>query len=89
MPQVTVKKGESVDRALKRLTDMLGKLPGWATLASFLLQGMGDPLVARSALASTFAASLELAKTGKVRLRQARAFDELYIRRTRSEERRR
>ena len=72
----------STDQALKRLTDMLGTLPGWATLSSFLPQGITDPLVARSALASTFAASLELAKTGKVRLRQRRAFDDLYIRGT-------
>ncbi len=70
----------STDLALKRLTEMLGKLPGWSTLASFLPVGIADPLVARSALASTFAASLELAKSGKVRLRQARAFDDLYIR---------
>ena len=72
----------STDLALKRLTEMLGRMPGWSTLASFLPDGIGDPLVARSALASTFAASLELAKSGQVRLRQAKAFDELYIRGT-------
>lgn len=72
----------STDLALKRLTEMLGVLPGWSTLASFLPQGITDPLVARSAMASTFAASLELAKTGKVTLRQAKAFDDIYIRGT-------
>lgn len=70
----------SMDQALKRLTDMLGRLPGWSTLASFLPSGIGDPLVARSALAATFAASLELAKTGHVQLRQDRAFDDIYVR---------
>lgn len=72
----------SMDLALKRLTEMLGRLPGWSTLVSFLPQGIDDPLIARSALASTFAASLELAKTGKIRLRQAQAFDDIYIRGT-------
>ena len=70
----------SMDLALKRLTEMLGRLPGWSTLSSFLPSGIGDPLVARSALAATFAASLELAKTGHVQLRQDSAFDDIYIR---------
>jgi segregation and condensation protein A len=39
-------------------------------------------LVARSALASTLAASLELARTGKAQLRQDVAFGPIYLRRT-------
>ena len=79
--QIRASRLYSMDEALRRLTEMLGAIPGWTKLASFLPSGIGDPLVARSALASTFAASLELAKTGKVSLRQERAFDEIYLRR--------
>lgn len=71
----------SMDQALKRLTEMLGQLPGWSILASFLPTDIVDPLVARSAVAATFAASLELAKTGTVQLRQDHAFDDIHIRR--------
>ena len=70
----------SMDEALSRLTEMLGGLSGWSTLASFLPQNIADPLVARSALASTFAASLEMAKSGKARLRQDSAFGDIFIR---------
>ena len=79
--QIRASRLYSMDEALRRLTEMLGAIPGWTTLASFLPIGMADPLVARSALASTLAASLELAKSGKVALRQERAFDEIYLRR--------
>ncbi len=73
----------SVDRAVARLASMLGAMPGWRTLSSFLppdLQVRGDPLLKRSALASTFAASLEMCKAGKLRLRQDSAFGPIYLR---------
>jgi len=72
----------SVDRAAQRLTSMLGAVPGWRTLSSFLPPDMlaGDPLLRRSALASTFAASLEMCKAGKLRLRQENTFGPIYLR---------
>jgi len=71
----------SVEDALERLAGLLGSMPDWQTLASFLPPGLRDPLVTRSAVASTFAASLELARSGKVQLRQSGAFAPLYVRR--------
>jgi len=41
---------------------------------------MVDSLVARSALASTFAASLELAKEGKIEVQQSVSFGPIYVR---------
>lgn len=72
----------SADDALKWLSDMLGGRPDWQTLHSFLPPGLEGGLVARSALASTLAASLELARTGKAQLRQDVAFGPIYLRRT-------
>ncbi len=60
---------------------MLGGMPDWQTLRSFLPPGLEGGLVARSALASTLAASLELTRTGKVQLRQDVAFGPIYLRR--------
>ncbi len=70
----------SVEDALQRLTRFLGNLPEWSELTSFLPRDLRDDLVIRSAVASTFAASLELAKAGKVELRQDGTFGPLYLR---------
>ncbi|MGF1630999.1 MAG: segregation and condensation protein A [Kiloniellaceae bacterium] len=71
----------SVDQAATRLASMLGAIPGWRTLASFLPPDLrGDPLLRRSALASTFAASLEMCKAGKLRIRQEATFGTIYLR---------
>jgi segregation and condensation protein A len=60
---------------------MLGAMPGWRTLAAFLPPDLqGDPLLRRSALASTFAASLEMCKEGKLRIRQDGTFGPIYLR---------
>jgi segregation and condensation protein A len=70
----------SVEEALIRLSERLGSLPDWTILSSFLPAGLRDPLSRRSALASTFGASLELAKSGRVQLRQDATFGPIYVR---------
>jgi segregation and condensation protein A len=76
----------SMEEALSRLTTMLGKLPRkgpcsvWATLGSFLPDNIVDSLMGRSAIASTFTAGLELAKQGKLELKQDGAFRPIYLR---------
>src|SRR3546814_636028 len=71
----------AVDQAVARLTAMLGAVPGWRTLASFLPRDLQrDPLLKRSALASTFAATLEMCKAGKLRIRQEDAFGPIFLR---------
>ncbi len=70
----------SVDQALRRLSRLLGRARGWQTLASFLPSGLTDSLVRRSAVASTFAASLELARRGHVQLRQSGDSSPIYLR---------
>jgi segregation and condensation protein A len=71
----------SVDQAVARLTAMLGAMPGWRTMSSFLPRDLRqDPLLRRSALASTFAATLEMCKAGKLRIRQDGSFGPIYLR---------
>lgn len=60
----------SVDEALKRLSRLLGAMPDWQTLRRYLPTGIDDPLLRRSALCAHFIATLELAKQGRVDLRQ-------------------
>ena len=71
----------SMEDALGRLVDWLGGIKGWADLMSAVQAGLSDPLVARSELASTFAASLELARDGRADLRQDAPFGPIYVRR--------
>ncbi|MGC2854076.1 segregation and condensation protein A [Novispirillum sp. DQ9] len=60
----------SVDDAIKRLSRLLGTMPDWQTLRRYLPADLDDPLLRRSAMCAHFIASLELAKQGKLELRQ-------------------
>ncbi|MCW5750263.1 MAG: segregation/condensation protein A [Alphaproteobacteria bacterium] len=71
----------SVEMALQRLSEMLGRVPEWSVLQTFLPPGLLDPFSQRSAMASTLIASLELAKQGRLTLRQGQSFGPIYLRR--------
>ena len=72
----------SVEQAMQRLVEMLGTVPDWAVLQTFLPAGLVDPGARRSAMASTFAAALEMARQGRLDIRQNRTFGPIYLRRT-------
>ena len=72
----------TVDDALERLKRLLGSTPDWESLWRFLPEGLMEGLVARSAIASTFAASLELAREGKIKLRQSSPYGTIYLKPT-------
>jgi len=70
-----------LETALERLRGMIGHTPDWADLAGFLPPGWrAVGRRRRSALASTFAASLELAKQGQLELRQTETFAPIRVR---------
>ena len=69
----------SLEEALQRVEAMLGIAIDWTEIVRFLPE-TDDWAVRRSALASTFVASLELAKQGRVDLDQAEAFGPLRMR---------
>ena len=66
---------------LKRLRGVMGDIVDWRTLLSFLPEDSGEGMLLRSAVASSFAASLELARSGDIELRQNNRFGPIYIRR--------
>ncbi len=70
----------SVDDALERLAGLLGEMPDWNTLMRFLPDGLRPGVVQRSAVASTFAAALEMTREGQIELRQSGAFGPIYVR---------
>jgi segregation and condensation protein A len=70
----------SMDDVLARLHRLVGKVPEWRSLMSFLPANLRGGLIERSAVAATFAASLELARSGRLQLRQDIAFGPIYLR---------
>jgi segregation and condensation protein A len=70
----------SLDEALQRLARFVGQVPDWRELAAFLPEELRGGVYRRSALASTFAAMLELSRAGCIELRQDRAFGPIYLR---------
>jgi segregation and condensation protein A len=72
----------TMEQALDRMRHLIGFAGDWTDLASYLPDGWGtDPVRRRSATAATFAASLELAKEGRIELRQGTMFAPIQIRR--------
>lgn len=69
----------TVEEAILKLKPKLGHIPDWQILLEFLPNDLHDALMWKSALASTFVASLELARTGKLKIQQSGAFGPIYI----------
>ena len=68
----------TLEDAMARLSAAIGTAVAWSRVEAFLPHADAD--LRRSALASTFLAALELARQGKVELRQDGAFQPLYLR---------
>jgi len=71
----------STEAALERLGAMLGRMPDWTTLQSFMPAAAGGGVVGRSGIAATFAASLEMVRTGRLQMRQDTSFGPIFVRR--------
>ena len=71
----------SIKEGRARLEQLLGMSCDWAPINDLLIEFLVDPEQRRTAVASTFGASLELAREGKVDIKQAEPFAPLYVRR--------
>ncbi len=73
----------TMEQALERLRGLIGFSGDWTDLTSFLPdEWVDDPKRRRTATAATFAASLELAKAGKIEIKQEDTFAPISIRTT-------
>lgn len=68
----------TLEAALERIAALVGTRIDWSVIDSFLPPGTGR--LRKSALASSFVAALELARQGRVELRQQSPFAPLYLR---------
>ena len=71
----------TMEQALERLRHLIGFAGEWTSLLTFLPDGWVGDQRGRSATAATFAASLELAKQGRLEIRQAETFAPITVRR--------
>ncbi len=71
----------TVEDALLRLGGLVGKTPDWQKLWTFLPDGLQGNVLTRSAIASMFAASLEMVKEGRILIRQTDTFGDIYLQR--------
>ena len=79
--EVTIAKREvwSLQDAREILTRLVGEISDWVPLQTYLLDFLPSPEVRKSAIASSFAASLELVREGQLKIRQEAAFAPLYM----------
>jgi segregation and condensation protein A len=71
----------TMEEALGRMRGLIGFAGDWTDILSYLPEGWEtDPAKRRSATASTFAASLELAKEGRIEIRQSEMYSPIQIR---------
>ena len=71
----------TLENALERMRGLIGYAGNWTDISSYIPEGWNkDAARMRSATASTFAASLELAKEGRVELRQSDTFAPIELR---------
>jgi segregation and condensation protein A len=71
----------SLKEAREELERLLGVDFDWAPLDALLAEFLVDPELRRTALASGFTASLEMAREGAIEIRQAKLFAPLLVRR--------
>jgi len=72
----------TMEAALDRMRGLIGYAGDWTDLMSYLPDGWQlDPKRRRSATAANFAAALELAKAGRVEIRQTETFSAIELRR--------
>ncbi|MGB8817621.1 MAG: ScpA family protein [Rhizobiaceae bacterium] len=70
----------SLKHARQILTRLIGEIRDWTALDHYLIAFIPDPKERATALASSFAASLELVREGQLEVRQEAAFQPLYLR---------
>lgn len=78
MHVVAVRDVMTLEEAIDRVSALIGARIDWSTIETFLPEGASGAY-RKSALASSFVAALELARQGRLELRQKSAFAPLYL----------
>jgi segregation and condensation protein A len=71
----------SIQEARQALTRLVGSMNDWGPLDGWIIRYLPEPHLRRTVTASSFTASLELAREGVLEIRQEYAFKPIYMRR--------
>ncbi len=71
----------TIKEARARLESLMGSMNEWESLDHWLDQYLREPRLRPSVMASSFTATLELAREGALEIRQERPFEPIYMRR--------
>ena len=71
----------SIKEAREALERLVGTMDEWGAFDTWLERYLASPETRRSVRASSFTASLELARDGRIEMRQEQAFEPIYMRR--------
>lgn len=71
----------SIKEAREALERLVGTMDEWGAFDTWLERYLSSPETRRSVRASSFTASLELARDGRIEMRQEQAFEPIYMRR--------
>ena len=71
----------SIQEARQALTRLIGAMDDWGPLNEWIVRYLPEPGLKRTVTASSFTASLELAREGLLELRQEGPFRPIYLRR--------
>lgn len=82
--EITSRTVWSLQEARDYLTGMIGEIDDWVALDQFLIRYLAAPDQRATVLASSFAASLELVREGKLEIKQNSAFEPIFMRKTKS-----
>ena len=78
--QITKRQVWSLSEAREILTRLMGKLADWTPLDAFLSEYVVSEDERAGVIASSFAASLEMVREGKLEIRQSETFAPIYLR---------
>lgn len=78
--QIAKRQVWSLKEARSILVRMIGAVDDWSRLDLYLVNYIADPEDRRSALASSFAASLEMVREGLMEIRQEKTYAPIYLR---------
>ncbi len=67
-------------QAVDRMRGLIGKYADWSSLMTFLPPAPAGSLLARSAVAATFGAALEMTRAGQIEMRQSSRFGPIHVR---------
>ena len=70
----------SVENSIERIKNIFGNFKDWIEITKLLPVNSKNNLINKSAMSSTFVASLELVKNGIIELKQNKVFGSIFLR---------